>query len=366
VVKWYGDKRPDDPHYAPALTAAQRGDEDGGEPLEQLLGRREVPATVRATAIDLLSGYPSLASARLRREAFDDPNPLVRAAAVRGAMSDSTARLIREVAPMLEDPVLSVRMAAATRLVEAAPELANTQFQGALNAAVDEYRRSQSLHLDRADAHMSLASLSSALGNYAAAAKSLRMAIRQEPYRTGPRSMLSQLLAQLAADPTHKSLAAELGGTDEGIRKLRSEEADLLARDAKLLQYDPRPHYARGMLLYLLDQGDAAYEELAEASRLGPNDYRNWLGLALLAEKQERWEEAARAIKRMSEMQPDAEDWKGILLRMRQTLQQQQREAEAAETPHSESESAAEAAAGAPQPEKREAAEPAQDSPEKD
>jgi tetratricopeptide (TPR) repeat protein len=366
VVKWYGAKRPDDPHYAPALTAAQRGDEDGGELLEQLLGRREVPDIVRATAIDLLSGYSSPASARLRREALDDPNPLVRAAAVRGATSDSTARLIREVAPKLDDPVLSVRMAAATRLVEAAPELANTQFQAALDTAVADYRRSQSLHLDRADAHMSLASLSSTLGDYAAAARSLRMAIRQEPYRTGPRSMLSQLLAQLAADPTHKSLAAELGGSDEEIRKLRAEEADLLARDAKLLPGDPRPHYARGMLLYLLDDGDAAYEELAEACRLGPNDYRNWLGLALLSEKQERWEEAARAIKRMSELEPEAEDWKGILLRMRQTLEQREREAAAADTPHSESESPAEAAAGEQQPENREAAEPAQEPGEQD
>jgi Flp pilus assembly protein TadD len=172
-------------------------------------------------------------------------------------------------------------------------------------------------------------------------------------------------LAQLAADPQHKSLAAELGASDEEVRKLRSEEADLLARDAKLLPGDPRPHYARGMLLYLLDDGDAAYEELAEACRLGPNDYRNWLGLALLCEKQRRWEEAARAIKRMSELEPEAEDWKGILLRMRQTLQEE-RATQAAETPHSESESAAESRDGTPAPQVRPAAEPAQQPPEQD
>jgi predicted CXXCH cytochrome family protein len=165
VVKWYGQKRPDDPHYAAALTAAQRGDPDGGALLEQLLGRLEVPDIVRATAFELLAGYPSPAAARLRREALTDPSPLGRAAAVRGATTDSTARLIREVAPKLEDPVRSVRMAAATRLVQEADELANTQFQGALDKAVDEYRSSQSLHLDRADAHMSLASLSTTLGD---------------------------------------------------------------------------------------------------------------------------------------------------------------------------------------------------------
>jgi hypothetical protein len=68
----------------------------------------------------------------------------------------------------------------------------------------------------------------------------------------------------------------------------------------------------------------------------------------------------------MSEMQPEAQDWKGILLRMRQTLQQQQREDEAAETPHSESQSPTEAAAGDLQPEDREAAGPNQGSPRQD
>ncbi len=323
IVKWYGPKRPDDPQYALPLASAQRGDADSPGLIEQLLDRKDVPEIVRATAIDLLSGFPTPASERMRREALSDPSALVRAAAVRAAAPQSTARLVQEVAPKLEDPVRSVRMAAATRLVAAASELAKTQYRGALEQAIADFKAGQALHLDRADAHMSLASLSIDLGDLPAAIQSLRAAIRQEPYRTGPRGELARLLDQIAADPSQGKLAQELGADKEEILRLRTEEAGLLARDAKLLPGDPTPHYRRGMMLYLLGEIDQARQELDEACRLGPNDYGNWLALALICEKQERWEEAARAIKQMSVMQPDAEDWKGILLRMKQTLEAQ-------------------------------------------
>jgi tetratricopeptide (TPR) repeat protein len=362
VVKWYGPKRPDDPHYAVALDAGQRGSPDGGQLLRELIERSEVPDIVRATAFDLLDMYPEPETERLRRQALSDSSALVRAAAVRGATADSTAQLVRDVAAKLEDPVRSVRMAAATRLVAAAGELADTPYQAALKDAVEEFQAGQADNLDRADANMSLAVLSMNLNQPAAAAQSLRAAIRQEPYRTGPRGMLAALMAQLAANPNEAQLFAKLGGEDE-LHKIRTEEADLLLRDSKLLAGDPRPHYSRGMLLYLLGNVEGAQEELAEACRLGPNDYASWLGLALICEKQENWEEAARALKRMSQLQPTAPDWQMIRQRIRQRLLAEQ-EAEAADAPHSESESAAQSRGlKEPAEPERPAAEPSQAAP---
>lgn len=363
IRKWYGPKRPEGPEYAMPLAAAQRGDADSPLLIEQLLDRPDVPDIVRATAIDLLANYPTPASERLRYEALSHPSPLVRAAAVRGAAPQSTARLVQEVAPKLEDPVRSVRLAAASRLVAAASELTKTSYRGALDRAIAEFKAGQAMHLDRADSHMSLATLNLDLGDLPAAIKSLRGAIRAEPYRTGPRGELARLLDGVAADPQLARLAAELGATKDEIRKLRTEEADLLARDAKLLVGDPTPHYRRGMLLYLLDDLDGARQELDEACQLGPDDYGNWLALALIAEKQERWEDAARAIKKMSEMQPKAEDWKGILMRIKSTLQGRQQledEASADDAPHGESESAAESRGEPEVPIERPAAEPAE------
>jgi tetratricopeptide (TPR) repeat protein len=242
------------------------------------------------------------------------------------------------VKPPLSDRVRAVRMSAAARLVEEADELAEGEFRGALDEAIAEYRASQEMHLDRADAHLSLATLHEQLKDVRAAIESFRAAMRVEPYRAGPRRELARLLDMVATDPAYALLREKINPTAEEIRRLRAQEVDLLARDARLLPGDPRPHYDRGLLLYLLGELDAAREALEEACRLAPDDYQAWMALALICEKQQRWDDAGRAVLRMKELQPEAEDWKGLLLRMRDTLRAQQ-EAEAAAAPDSESQS---------------------------
>jgi tetratricopeptide (TPR) repeat protein len=336
VVKWYGATRPDDPHYARALSAGQQAVPEGERLLLELVRRKDSPDIVRATAVSLLNVYPTEASQRVRRNSLEDSSPLVRAAAVRVLTSDSAASLLQQTLPLLRDPMRIVRVAAAGRLAAAAPQLANSEFRKDLNDAIAEFRAGQQLHLDRADAHMSLASLNEQLGDVAGAIDSFRSAIRVEPYRTGPRRELARLLDMVATDPVLATLRDKIRVDPDEIIRLRAQEVDLLARDAQLLRGDPRPHYDRGLLLYLLGRLDDAREALAEACRLSPSYYEAWMALALICEKQQRWEDAARAVKKMSELQPDAQDWKDVLRRMRDTLRAQQAEA-AANAPHSES-----------------------------
>jgi tetratricopeptide (TPR) repeat protein len=140
----------------------------------------------------------------------------------------------------------------------------------------------------------------------------------------------------VANDPALAKWRAQITVDPEEIRRLRTEEVDLLARDADLLPGDPRPHYERGLLLYLLGQLDASREAFELACRLAPDYYDAWMALALICEKQQRWEDAVRAVKRMSELQPEGEDWKALLRQMQETVRAMQAE-EAAEAPHSES-----------------------------
>jgi tetratricopeptide (TPR) repeat protein len=50
----------------------------------------------------------------------------------------------------------------------------------------------------------------------------------------------------------------------------------------------------RGRLLYLLDRQDEARQAFIEACELAPNEYEYWLWLALICEKQERWEQSVK------------------------------------------------------------------------
>ncbi|HMO84548.1 MAG TPA: tetratricopeptide repeat protein, partial [Lacipirellulaceae bacterium] len=324
IVEWYGPQRPDDPHYGRALHAAQLQSPDGEALLAEALRRRQTPDIVRATATALLAGYPTPESQRLRQQGLADPSPTVRAAAARTAMADSAGQLVTAVRPLLDDAVRLVRSAAASRLVAALGQIGQSPLRGALMEAIDDYRAGQQVNLDRIEAHLSLGSLAEQLGDVEGAARSFRDAIRVEPYRAGPRRELARLLEMVSRESEYASLRETLRATPAAIRRYRVQEVDLLARDAELLPRDAQPRYDRGMLLYLLGELDEARAAFEDAVRVAPASYPSWMALALICERQQRWEDAARAIQQMKELQPEAQDWRAVLLRMRDTIVAQQ------------------------------------------
>jgi tetratricopeptide (TPR) repeat protein len=327
IVEWYGPKRPDDPHYAEAFALARRGDAAGEDLLIDTIERPEEGEVVRATAVELLQRYPSAASARTRREALSDRSALVRAAAVRSFAADAaspeelSAKLVKQIGPKLNDGSRAVRLAAANRLVADAGDLASSEFRRSLDQAVKEFRAGQQVQLDRAQSNRNLGNLAMQLGDPLAAAKSLRDAIRIEPYLTGTRTELSQLLDQLGSDPAQQEIAEKAGASPDEIRRLREEEVELLQRDASLLPKDATVRYMRGRLLYLLQREDEARQAFIEACELAPNEYEYWLWLALICEKQQRWEQSVKALQRMAQLRPEAQDWKGIFLRIKQAVE---------------------------------------------
>ena len=305
VRNWYGDKRPDDPHYAPALAAAREADPNGFEQLRRVLRRKQTPDIIRASATELLSNYPDSETDVLCRKLIDDDSPLVRAAALGALSGESLRRGVNKVSTLLYDPVRLVRFAAARRLVGAAATLLDSEFRQKLDDAIAEYRQAQQLILDRAGSHINLGMLSTQLGNTTAARKSLQTAIRLEPYLSGVRGELARLLEIDGGDPNQ-------------VRHLREAEVELLTRDARLLPGQSGPLYQRGMLLYLLGRIDQARASFDEACRLSPNSYDNWLALALICERQQDWDRATEALGRLYKLRPKDPAIPGILQRIHQ------------------------------------------------
>nr|MBA3482637.1 tetratricopeptide repeat protein [Pirellulales bacterium] len=349
VVKWYGDKRPDDPHHAEAIHAAQQGDAEGEGLIRRMLRRKETPEYIRATMIELLAAYPTEESLRLRREALTDDSPLVRAAAVRSLagvlvainrqidelreaagfnpaaqsqasqLTASLTELVKELEPLLGDPIRTVRFATASLLAEGLPPQSAVRDSSTFKDVIAEYRAGQSHLLDRAESHRNLANLALNLNDPVVAVESFRTAIRQQPYRTDFRTELSQLLAKIAADPTQAEVWKKIGGTEEEINRLREEEVGLLERDSKLLPKNAGPHFHRGRLLFLLQRPDEAGDAFAEATRLAPNNYEYWMWLALIRERQQRWDEAVEAVNKMAALQPGGGEWQGLYQRIEQS-----------------------------------------------
>ena len=303
---WYGDKRPDDPHYGPTILAGQLGKPEGVDLIRDLLSANHPrPDIIRATAVQLLGQYGTQESDTLCREHLDDESALVRAAATQALSETSLTTFVLEIAGQLNDPVRLVRFAAARRLVGAAEQLVDPKYRESLKRAIAEYRAGQELVLDRAASHLNLAAINHALGKDLEAQEELATAIRLEPYLTGPRDQLAELLDRSGGDPAK-------------VRKLREEEVENLARDAKLLKNNDQIRYRQGMLLYLLGRLDEAREAFETACELRPDSYDNWLALALLCEKQEEWNRAYEALEKMHEIRPNDPAIRGIF----QSIQQ--------------------------------------------
>lgn len=310
VREWYGEKRPDDPHYAVAISAAQRGKEEGVDLLKDLLRRRDTPEIVRATAVELLANYGTKESDRIGMDAIDDSNPLVGVAGLRSISADMLVKSVDKIVAQLKDPIRLVRLAAARRMAGDAARLIEAQYRDALDQAIVEYQSGQKVMEERAAAHLNLAAISQALGNSNATQKSLRTALRLEPYLSGVRDKLAALVEQSGGD------AAE-------VRQLRAEEAELLERNGKLLPNDAFVRYQRGMLLYLIGEYDEARQALKAATKLAPDEYNNWLALALICEKQQRWQEAVDALKEMNRLRPEDPSVRGIFQRIQQVREAQ-------------------------------------------
>jgi len=131
--------------------------------------------------------------------------------------------------------------------------------------------------------------------------------MKLEPYLSGVRDQLATTLAESGADPVT-------------VRRLREEEIKLLQRDAELLAESAVPRYRRGMLLYLLERHDEAREAFVEACQLAPNGYENWLALALICERQQRWQQAVDALKEMNQIRPEDPAAQGIFQRIQQAV----------------------------------------------
>ncbi|QEG33996.1 HEAT repeat domain-containing protein [Bythopirellula goksoeyrii] len=303
---WYGDKRPDDPHYGPTLLAAQLGKPEGVNLIRELLrGNPPRPDIVRATAVQLLGQYGTQESDTICREHLDDESPLVRAAATQALSETSLTTFVLEVAGQLNDPIRLVRFAAARRLIGAAAQLLDPKYRESLDKAIAEYRQAQEMVLDRAASHLNLASLNHALGEELVAQEELATAIRLEPYLTGPRDQLAELLQRAGGDPAE-------------INRLRTEEVENLTRDAKLLPKNDQIRYRQGMLLYLLGRKKEARESFEAACELRPDSYENWLALALLCENQSSWQRAYEALEKMHELRPGDPAIRGILQNIQQ------------------------------------------------
>lgn len=275
LAAWHGPPR-GGPHPALAIHAGREGARGADAALARLALDRAHPAIFRATALSLLPSPPTRAVGEAIGGTLLDPEPLVRAAALR-ALEGLPPQNRVHAARLLGDEVRLVRIEAARALapvpLAALPESARPVFA----RAWEELLASERVAAERPEAHVNIAALLAQRGDVAGAEAAYRAALARDP------AFLPALVNQAAFE--------EARGRPE------SAEA-LLRRAVTAHPAEPEPLYALALLQVRRGRIAEATDTLAATARLAPDQPRYAYTHALALHRQGRVEEALSVLAR--------------------------------------------------------------------
>ena len=253
TARWHPDGLGGQQTWTPAFVAARAGNPAAEAQLVAVLQDEAVPDIARATALFELRAFLSPASGDALQNAMSDTSPLVRIAGLRALEVLPSEQRYPFAAPLLDDPLLAVRVEAG-RLLAAVPEASLPVGERTkLRRAVAQYIRSQEYHADRADARTNLGNLFLQRGDLVRAEAEFRKAMELEPTFGPAYANLSDLYRARGRDDLAEKVLVD------GIA-LQPESA--------------AQHHAMGLLQVRSGNSAAALKALGEAVRLNPDDAR--------------------------------------------------------------------------------------------
>ena len=314
--RWYGQARR--PHYGTTFAAARRDEPSAVAELVRLAAHPLQPAIVRATALQLLSGYPGAEAAAAVRAGVIADDPLIRRTAVAQLANAEPEQRTALLAPLLSDPVKAVRLAALSNLAGVPRELLKSYQQEAFDRALAEYQTTMEYSLDFASSGMNLGNLNLSLGRAAEAERYYRLALAIDelffPAKMNLAVLLSgqgrnedaerELREVLEAYPDNSEAAyslglllVEMGRPEEGLGWLQ--------RAVAAMPRDARAHYNLGLLLQQLGRLDEAERELRAALAEEPDSLEVLQALADFLLRRGRPSEALPLAGQMIAAHPD-------------------------------------------------------------
>ncbi|MFN0022098.1 MAG: HEAT repeat domain-containing protein [Pirellulaceae bacterium] len=326
--KWYGEKRKKEPHFAETLLAAREMRPEAKSKLIDLLGNKTQPAIARATAamelgmfVDPDPNFTADAIAALR-EALQDKNASVRAAAIDSLQIGPPEDLQKLFLPLLSDPSRMVRF----RAVQGLSGFGRNDFLGAdyrkFSEVGQEFLAAAKLNSDRAGQHLMLGGFAERQGSPRTAQQEYQLALLLEPTIFGPRSNLAAAMEQ-EAEEMNRELSTKPAGepsefmdrvekfTRENIQqslqiaaRLRQQELDLLERDVRRLPENAELQRRVGLLRHLHGWRKGAESALLQAVLLEPRNPAMLEYLAIYYSDTGRPKEALPLVERILRLKP--------------------------------------------------------------
>ena len=286
MMRWYGHRPQGFQNYAGAFAFDEQGSAEAGPSLAQLAGDISQPAIARATALEDLASYPGRASVEAARSGLHDSDALVRRASAGTLAMLPPAQRLPLLAPLLDDPIRTVRTEAANTLADAM-QAATPEQRAAFDRAAAEYEATQRYNFDRPEARASLGNFYARRGRFDEAKVQLRSSIALDQEFVPGYVNLADLLRAQSLDA-------------EGERVLR-DGLKHVPRSAAL-------HHALGLALVRQGRNTQALAELQLAAILAPSDARYAYVYAVGLHSAGKMQAAIAELDRALAIRPDDRD----------------------------------------------------------
>ena len=249
IASWTGTVQEPRPHIGTVIAAGR--DAPANEALVAASKNPDFPAIGRATALTLLAPPFGEAETSAIASALDDPDPLVRTAALRALNLAPAETRLRTGTKSLADPVRSVRLAAVSVYADVRDLLPAAEAR-AFGRAAEEYRATNTMLANTPEALANLASFELSMGDVNQAVGYFRDALQLEPGNAFLRHSMGLVLVRS-------------GQRDEALLQLRQAY--------ELEPSNPRYVYVYGVALNSLGLNVDALTLLQDARRRFPSDF---------------------------------------------------------------------------------------------
>lgn len=193
VALRYPQSRHRGPHFGQAFAAGRFDAAASLEPVMAIAEDPEAPAIVRATALELLRPVTGPDLAARAAPLLSDPSPLVRDQAVGIQRGAPSVQRIERLLPLLDDPVRSVRIAAAREFLDLRMAHMPDQVRQSLGAANREWQRSLMRKADFPESHLVIGGAALTFRDMRSAEQAFGEAARLDPQRTDAWAMVIRI-----------------------------------------------------------------------------------------------------------------------------------------------------------------------------